>query len=63
MNVNDEFIMTRDDDGHWFMIPAYSYEHFHTLVEREEYDLLLLDFSKYMIDRPESIIITRWEYR
>ena len=61
--MNDEFIMTTDDDGHWYMLPAYSYDHFRALIEREEHGLVHLDFSKYMIDRPESIVITRWEYR
>ena len=60
-----ENIITRDDDGHWYLIPLEYKDEFSRLVDDEEYFYSCGGFMPdwaLSLDYPEQIIITEYKF-
>ena len=62
MKTTGKFLLTRDDDGHWYLIHSHEKKAFETWLENgpywENYDGPCFDENR--IDGPGSIYILEW---
>lgn len=60
----EKYIITNDDDGHWYLIPLRLYQKFNEWV-CTDWDLRDkdIDFNSYRIDYPEQVIIETYEIK
>lgn len=60
-NYEEPYVLTRDDDSHWFLIPELHKQEFEKLRDKGEDDRLAQKFGKYAIDSPTKLRILKWQ--
>jgi hypothetical protein len=56
----EPYVLIKDDDSHWFLIPEYNKQEFESLRDKGKHDKLSQKFGQNMIDSTTKLKILKW---
>lgn len=59
-DYEEPYVLVKDDDSHWYLIPEYSKQEFESLRDKGKHDKLNQKFGKNIVDSPTKLRILKW---